>query len=121
MKLQVRIARGRVRRAFRVRNRVRATGCLRLSIFRSNNHIYAQIIDDEAGKTLVSASTLEKEVCGPAKYAGNISFAIKVGQLIASRAKEKGIEKVAFDRGCFRYHGRVKALADAAREGGLDF
>ncbi len=121
MKLHKRIRNRKNRRAFRVRNRVRRTGRLRLSVFRSNRHMYAQIIDDEVGKTLVSASTMEGAVAGPGKYAGNVDAAAKIGQLIASRAKEKGIEEVAFDRGKFMYHGRVKALAEAAREGGLKF
>ena len=121
MKLQTRIAKSRQRRTFRVRNRIRKTDSLRLSVFRSNNHIYAQIIDDSTGNTLVSASTLEGAIAGPKKYAGNIEFAKKVGALLAERAKEKGIKEVAFDRGPYRYHGRVKALADAAREAGLEF
>ncbi len=121
MKLHKRIRNRKNRRAFRVRNRIRSAGRLRLSVFRSNRHIYAQIIDDEAGQTLVSASTMEGAVAGPGKYAGNVESATKVGKLLASRAKEKDIVEVAFDRGKFMYHGRVKALAEAAREGGLKF
>jgi len=121
VKLHKRIRNRKNRRAFRVRNRIRSAGRLRLSVFRSNRHIYAQIIDDEAGQTLVSASTMEGAVAGPGKYAGNVESAAKIGELLASRAKEKGIEEVAFDRGKFMYHGRVKALAEAAREGGLKF
>lgn len=106
-----------------MRNRIRrsANGRARLSVFRSNKHIYAQIIDDETGNTLVSANTVEKAIAGAGKYAGNKDAAAQVGKLIAERAKEKGIEEVAFDRGVYRYHGRVAALADAAREGGLQF
>jgi large subunit ribosomal protein L18 len=106
-----------VRRARRVRARVKASGRLRLSVFRSARHIYAQIIDDAAGKTLVAASTLEAELAG----GSNREAAEKVGKLLADRAKKAGISQVAFDRGHFLYHGRVKALADGARAGGLNF
>jgi len=92
-----------------------------LSVFRSNRHMYAQIIDDRGGKTLVSASTLESDVFGSGTYAGNRAAAAKVGSLLAERATEQGIAQVVFDRGEYRYHGRVAALADAAREGGLTF
>jgi large subunit ribosomal protein L18 len=98
-----------------------AKGKPRLSVFRSNKHMYAQIIDDESGQTLVSASTVEKALFGPGSYAGNKDAAAKVGTLLAERAKERGIEVVVFDRGDYKYHGRVAALADAAREGGLQF
>ena len=108
---------GAVRRANRVRSRVKATGRLRLSVFRSARHVYAQVIDDVAGKTLVSASSLDKGVKGGA----NIAAAEAVGKLLAERAKKAGIEEVAFDRGRFAYHGRVKALAEGARTGGLKF
>jgi len=121
MKLIKRVHNRRVRRAFRVRNRIRKAGRLRLSVFRSNRHMYAQIIDDATGKTLVGANTMESAVSGPATYAGNLDAATKVGELLASRAKENGITEVAFDRGDYKYHGRVKALAEAAREGGLQF
>lgn len=121
MKLVKRLQKRQQRRVHRVRNQVRQSTRLRLSVFRSNRHIYAQIIDDTAGVTLVSANTMEAGVAGPKKDAGNVEYATKVGQLIAERAKEKGISEVAFDRGSARYHGRIKALADAAREGGLDF
>ncbi len=121
MKLQSRIVKRRVRRTFRVRNKLRASGQLRLSIFRSNRHIYAQIIDDNAHETLVSANTMETEIAGAGKYAGTVGMAQAIGRLIAERAKEKGITKVAFDRGPYRYHGRVLALANAAREAGLEF
>jgi large subunit ribosomal protein L18 len=91
----------------------------RLTIHRSGRHIYAQVIDDQEGRTLVSASTLEKDVC--AKSGATIDAASSVGKSIAERAKAAGVTKVVFDRGGFLYHGRVKALADAAREGGLEF
>ena len=93
----------------------------RLSIFRSSCNIYAQIIDDTEGKTLVAASTLEKELKETLKNGGNQDAAIAVGKLIAKKALEQKIAKVVFDRGGFLYHGRVKVLAEAAREGGLDF
>lgn len=107
----------------RQRNRIRIKkfggGRPRLSIHRTNQHMYAQIIDDAEGKTLVSASTMEADLRAAAT--SNREAAGKVGQLIAERAKAAGVEQVIFDRGGFLYHGRVKALADAAREGGLDF
>ena len=90
-------------------------------MFRSESHIYAQVIDDEAGRTLCAASTLDKELREKARRGANVASAKAVGLLIAQRAKEKGVEKVVFDRGGFQYHGRIKALADAAREGGLRF
>ncbi len=93
----------------------------RLCLYRSLAHIYAQVIDDHQGKTLVSASTLESEVYGDKKKAGNIAAAKAVGKAIAERAKAKGIEAVVFDRGGYIYHGRIKALAEAARESGLKF
>jgi large subunit ribosomal protein L18 len=93
----------------------------RLSVFRSDKHIYAQIIDDFAGKTLVAAATTAADVRGDLKNGGNIEAAKRVGRAIAQRAKGAGITQVAFDRGGRMYHGRVKALADAAREGGLKF
>jgi large subunit ribosomal protein L18 len=93
----------------------------RLAVFRSQAHIYAQVIDDDAGKTLCSASTLDKDLKEKAGKGANVASAKAVGQLIANRAKEKGIEAVVFDRGGFQYHGRIKALADAAREAGLKF
>jgi large subunit ribosomal protein L18 len=93
----------------------------RLSVYRSSKHIYAQIIDDFAGKTLVSIASTVGEVRGELKNGGNIAAAKQAGKAIAAKAKEAGITKVAFDRGGRNYHGRVKALADAAREGGLQF
>ena len=118
MKLAKRVTKRRDRRAFRVRNRSRATGRVRLSVFRSNKHIYAQIIDDAAGKTLVSASTLDKSF---ENASSNVESAQKVGALLAERAKGSNISAVVFDRGGHLYHGKVKALADAAREAGLQF
>jgi len=111
------------RRKQRLRLRIRklANGRPRLSVFRSSNHIYAQLIDDARGHTLVSASSLEKDMREKLKSGGNVEAATAVGKLVAERAKEKGIDKVVFDRGGYIYHGRVKALADAAREAGLDF
>jgi len=93
----------------------------RLCVYRSSKYVYAQIIDDTQGKTLVSASTAEKEVRGDSKQAGNIQASKLVGKAIAERAKAKGIEAVVFDRGGYLYHGRIKAVADAARESGLKF
>jgi large subunit ribosomal protein L18 len=93
----------------------------RLAVFRSQGHIYAQVIDDEAGRTLCAASSLDKDLREKSKRGSGVTAAKAVGQLIATRAKEKGLESVVFDRGGFHYHGRIKALADAAREGGLKF
>ena len=93
----------------------------RLSVFRSDKHIYAQVIDDLAGRTLASASSANTDVRGELKNGGNIAAAKKVGAAIAAKAKEIGVTKVAFDRGGRMYHGRIKALADAAREAGLQF
>ncbi len=90
-------------------------------MFRSVAHIYAQVIDDTEGKTLVSASSVDKAGKDTAKSGGNVSAAKAIGKLVAERAKEKGIKKVVFDRGGYQYHGRIKALADAAREAGLEF
>ncbi|HSR56191.1 MAG TPA: 50S ribosomal protein L18 [Alphaproteobacteria bacterium] len=110
------------RRRLRVRNRLnRKTRRLRLSVFRSSKHIYAQIIDDNAGKTLASASTLDKDIKGQGKSGADRDAAAEVGKLIAARAKESGVDTVVFDRGGYLFHGRVKALADAAREAGLNF
>ena len=98
-----------------------ANGRMRLSVHRSSKHIYAQVIDDAKGETLVSASSLEKALRDASKTGANIDAAKAVGKLVAERAKAKGIKNVVFDRGRYMYHGRVKALADAAREGGLSF
>jgi large subunit ribosomal protein L18 len=110
------------RRRQRVRFKLRqaAKGRARLSVFRSSRHIYAQIIDDLAGRTLAAASTLDKGLKPNLKTGANTEAASAVGKLLAERAKAAGIERVIFDRGAYMYHGRVKALADAAREGGLD-
>jgi large subunit ribosomal protein L18 len=111
------------RRRDRTRFKLRqaASGRARLSVFRSSPHIYAQIIDDTAGHTLVAASTLDASLKAELKSGGNKAAATAVGKLIAERAKAAGVERVVFDRGAYLYHGRVKALADAAREGGLEF
>jgi large subunit ribosomal protein L18 len=93
----------------------------RLAVFRSQAHIYAQVIDDGTGRTVCSASSLDETLKKDAKRGANVAAAKAVGKLIADRAKEKGVEAVVFDRGGFQYHGRIKALADAAREGGLKF
>ncbi len=112
-----------IRRKQRVRRsiRARAYGRPRLSVFRSSKQIYAQIIDDEQGVTVVAASSMEKANRESLKSGANIDAAKVVGKLIAERAVAKGIKAVVFDRGAYMYHGRVKALADGAREGGLDF
>jgi large subunit ribosomal protein L18 len=111
------------RRTATVRRKIKvaARGRARLSVFRSSKHIYAQVIDDVKGTTLAAASSLEKAMREGAKTGANIAAAKAVGKLLAERAKEKGIKDVVFDRGGYLYHGRVKALADAAREGGLNF
>ena len=110
------------RRQWSVRNSLSGTAERpRLSVFRSDKHIYAQVIDDLAGRTLASASSTNTDVRGDLKNGGNITAAKLVGKAIAERAKAAGVSQVAFDRGGRKYHGRVKALADAAREGGLKF
>ena len=111
----------RLRRARKTRARIADLKMMRLSVFRSNSHIYAQIINAEGNQVLVSASTVEAEVRGSLKSGGNVEAATVVGKRIAEKAKAAGIEKVAFDRSGFQYHGRVKALAEAARENGLSF
>jgi large subunit ribosomal protein L18 len=114
-------------RVERRRGRVRGTlkraahGRKRLSVFRSSKHIYAQVIDDDRGITLASASSIEKSARQSLKTGANVEAARAIGKLIAQRAQEKGIRDVVFDRGAYLYHGRVKALAEAAREGGLNF
>lgn len=118
MKVRKRIAKQRVRRQYRVRNRARRDPRPRLSVFRSNRHIYAQVIDDQAGRTLVSASSMEPAL---REGGGNRSGAGQVGEAIAKRAAEAGISEVCFDRGRYQYHGRVAALAEAARKAGLKF
>ena len=111
------------RRKQRVRLSLRrtASGRPRLSVFRSSKHIYAQLIDDNQGATLASASSLEKDALGDLKTGANIDAAKAVGKLLAERAVKNGVKEVVFDRGSYLYHGRVKALADAARESGLSF
>ncbi|HSR72621.1 MAG TPA: 50S ribosomal protein L18 [Kiloniellales bacterium] len=111
------------RREMRVRSRIRrkAKGRPRLSIFRSGRHIYAQVIDDGQGRTLAAASTLDRDLKGKLKSGCDKTAATEVGKLVAARATAAGVKEVVFDRGRFLYHGRVKALADAAREGGLSF
>ena len=111
------------RRTAKVRRNIRraAGERARLSVFRSSKHIYAQVIDDEKGETLAAASSLEKDLRGSLKTGANKDAAKAVGKLIAERATAKGVKDVVFDRGGYLYHGRIKALADAAREGGLNF
>ena len=116
------ILRQRQRRRYRVRRHLRGTAERpRLAVFRTSKHIYAQIIDDAAGRTLVSASTMDKNLRDSVGFGGNQTAAAAVWQEVATRAKAAGISKVCFDRGAFRYHGRVAALANAAREAGLEF
>lgn len=119
MKLGKKIAKQRVRRRHHVRNNVRASGRLRLTVNRSNKNISAQIIDDETGRTLVSASSLEKELGGAGKPHGNVESAKKVGVALGERAAKAGIKEVAFDRGSYKYHGRIAAIAEAVREAGV--
>ena len=112
----------RVKKHARLRNRYSGTAQRpRLAVFRSNNHMYAQIIDDTVGNTLVAASTAEKAIKAELEKTNNVDAAAYVGTVIAKRAIEKGIKEVVFDRGGFIYHGKVQALADAAREAGLEF
>ncbi len=112
----------RAKKHMRIRNRFSGSAERpRLAVFRSNNHVYAQVIDDVSGTTLVSASTLEKDIKAELKNTDDIEAATKIGDVVAKRALEKGIKTVVFDRGGYIYHGKVKALADAAREAGLEF
>ena len=112
----------RAKKHLRIRNRFSGTAERpRLAVFRSNNHMYAQVIDDTVGNTLVSASTLEKEIKAELEKTNNVDAAAYLGTVIAKRALEKGIKTVVFDRGGFIYQGKVAALADAAREAGLEF
>lgn len=117
------LQRSRQRRTWRVRNQVRrsSSGRLRLSVFRSNKHIYAQVIDDANGETIVSASSSEKELRDQVKNGGNVLAATIVGRRVGARCVERGVQTVVFDRGKYRYHGRIAALADGAREAGLVF
>ena len=112
----------RVKKHMKIRNRFSGTAERpRLAVFRSNNHMYAQIIDDTVGKTLVAASTLEKDVKAELKKTNDVEAAAYLGTVIAKRAMEKGIKEVVFDRGGFIYQGKIAALAEAAREAGLEF
>ena len=111
----------RLRRARQTRLKIRELGAVRLTVHRTNSHIYAQITSPLGDKVLASASTIEKEVRAKLKHGGNVKAAEAIGQRIAERAKQAGVETVAFDRSGYKYHGRVKALADAARAGGLKF
>jgi len=112
-----------VRRKSRIRNTLKrqANGRPRLSVFRSSKHIYVQVIDDQAGKTIASASSIEKDLRGSLKSGSDTAAATAVGKLVAERAKKAGVDKVVFDRGGYIYHGRVKELAEGARSKGLDF
>lgn len=112
-----------LRRSLRVRKSLRRSGYTRprLSVFRSSQHIYAQVIDDRAGHTIAAASSLDKDLRKDNKTGADVSAAAAVGALVAERAKAAGVTDVVFDRGAYLYHGRVKALADGAREGGLNF
>ena len=121
---QIAIQARRRRRLFRTRNRLHGTDQRpRLAVFRSSKHIYAQVVDDNVGKTLAQAGTLDSEVKAAIEggYGGNKAAATVVGRIVAERAKQAGVDKVCFDRRSYKYHGRVQALADAAREAGLDF
>jgi large subunit ribosomal protein L18 len=112
----------RMRRATRARAKIRELRAYRLCVYRTPRHIYAQVIGPDGGKVIASASTVEKELRKSIEgHTGNASAAAAIGKTIAERAKSAGVEKVAFDRSGFRFHGRVKALADAARQNGLDF
>lgn len=111
----------RIRRSRKTRAKIRELGVDRLTIFRTPRHTYAQVISGENGKVVATASTVDKTLKGEVKYTGNVEAATAVGKAIAEKAKAAGIETVAFDRSGYKYHGRVKALADAARENGLKF
>jgi large subunit ribosomal protein L18 len=111
----------RLRRAKATRAKIEQSKAVRLPVHRSNSHIYAQVIDASGSKILASASTAERDVKSNFAYGGNVKAAAEIGRRIAEKAKQLGIAEVAFDRSGYRYHGRVKALADAAREGGLKF
>jgi len=111
----------RLKRALRQRCKIKQLGVSRLTVHRTSQHIYAQVINEDGATTIASASTLDSDVKANVKYSGNSESATLVGTLVAKRALEAGITEVAFDRSGFKYHGRVKALADAAREAGLKF
>src|SRR6478752_2790692 len=118
---QLKVTNARRKQRVRISLRRSANGRPRLSVFRSSKHIYAQVIDDLKGETVASASSMEKDLRGKLKTGADVEAAKAIGKLVAERAKAKGVSTVVFDRGSYRYHGRVKALADAAREGGLQF
>lgn len=111
----------RLRRARKTRQQIKRKNVLRLSVFRSPRHIYAQVINDQTGRVLANASTLDPKIRAAVKSGGNVEAATAVGRAIAENAKSAGVTRVAFDRSGFKYHGRVKALAEAARENGLEF
>lgn len=111
----------RIRRAKKARAKIKELGVNRLSVHKTSKHIYAQIISDAESKVLVAVNTLQSEVKGQISYTGNVEAAKAVGKLVAEKAKDAGITQVAFDRSGFKYHGRIKSLADAARENGLEF
>ncbi len=111
----------RIRRARRTRAKIRELGVNRLSVHRTPRHIYAQVIGPDGGTVIASASSVVKDISSGLKYTGNVEAAAAVGKAVAEKAKAAGITQVAFDRSGFRYHGRVKALAEAARENGLEF
>ncbi|MEM9411426.1 MAG: 50S ribosomal protein L18 [Planctomycetota bacterium] len=112
----------RWRRKNRVRKKLRGSAeCPRLSVHRSNKHMYCQLIDDESGKTIASASTRDKDIAGSIKFGGNVDAAKQIGTAIAEKAKSAGVTNVRFDRGLYNYHGRVAEVASAAREAGLQF
>ena len=117
------VANNNLVRQRRIREKIKkvSNGRYRLSVFRSKKNIYAQIIDDSKGKTLISSSTLYKDVKSKFKNTGNKDAAVETGKILADKAKKKGIKKVIFDRGSYIYHGRIKALADSARKEGLEF
>ncbi len=111
----------RIRRATKARAKIKQLGVNRLCVYKTPRHVYAQVIAPSGSQVLASASSLDKEVKGQIKYSGNVDAAITVGKILAERAKKAGVSKVAFDRSGFKYHGRIKALADAAREQGMEF
>ncbi len=111
----------RLRRAKKARARIKEQGINRLSVHKTSRHVYAQVIAPNGSEVLASASSLDKEIKGQIKYSGNVEAAVVVGKALAERAKKAGVSNVAFDRSGFKYHGRIKALADAAREQGMEF
>lgn len=111
----------RLRRARKARGRIKHLGVNRLCVYKTPRHVYAQVIAPNGSEVLASASSLDKEIKGQIKYSGNVEAATVVGKFLAERAKKAGISQVAFDRSGFKYHGRIKALADAAREQGMEF